>query len=164
MVRQLYNHPSVAVWCMHNEALFTADTSDERPLTKARQYGSAFGWNWNREVLDTRLKAVAEAEDSTRPVVRSSGEYAVPGVRAGTDTHFYYGWYPLYGNLRSWEAVVKRFPANIRFVTEFGAQSFPNLESCLKFMSGNLAQIDWNQLGGAASVSARDAGDLARLA
>lgn len=146
MVRQLYNHPSVAIWCMHNEAVSTTNTSDERPLTKVRQYSSAFGWNWNRAVLDTRLKAVAEAEDQTRPVVRSSGEYAVPGVRAGTDTHFYYGWYPLYGKLRSWEAVVKRFPANIRFVTEFGAQSFPNRESCLKFMHGDIAQIDWKYL------------------
>ncbi|MBC8161047.1 MAG: glycoside hydrolase, partial [Roseiflexaceae bacterium] len=147
MVRLLYNHPAIVIWCMHNEAHFTADTKDERAITKARQYATSLGWNWNREVLDTRLKRAAEQEDRSRPVVRSSGEYAIPGVRAGTDTHFYHGWYTVYGKLRQWEGVAKRFPANLRFVTEFGAQSFPNLESCVKFMDGEIDTIDWQHLG-----------------
>ena len=146
MVRLLYNHPSVVVWCMHNEARFTANTSDERAMTKARQYATSLGWNWNRDLMDTRLKQIAESEDRSRLVVRSSGEFAVPGVRAGTDTHFYYGWYTVYGRLRSWEGVAKTFPANLRFVTEFGAQSFPNLESCLRFMDADITKIDWQHL------------------
>lgn len=146
MVRQLYNHPSIAIWCMHNEAIYTADTSDERATTRARQYASALGFSWNRDVLDTQLKCTAEAEDATRPVVRSSGEYAIPGVRGGTDTHFYYGWYRVYGRLRDFETIIKRLPANIRFVTEFGAQSFPNYDSCVKFMDADIAKIDWQHL------------------
>ena len=146
MIRQLYNHPSVVIWCMHNEPFHSGDTTNTNPLVLLQTYSAAFGFTWNRDVLDTRLKQVAEAEDATRPVVRSSGEYAIPGVRSGTDTHFYYGWYTIYGRLRAFEAVAKRLPANIRFVTEFGAQSFPNEASCRKFMDGEIATIDWQHL------------------
>lgn len=146
MVRLLYNHPSVGIWCMHNEALYIAETSDESLLAKARLYSSTFGWNWNREVLDTRLKAVAEREDATRPVVRSSGEYAVPGVRDGTDTHFYFGWYDAYGPLEGWEPLISKLPKNARFVSEFGAQSFPNAASCARFMDADIAKVDWAHL------------------
>ena len=147
MVRLLANHPSIGIWCMHNEPVYTADTKDERLSTRARLYLSVFGWSWNRDVMDTELKRVAQAEDPARPVVRSSGEYAVPLARPGTDAHFYYGWYgAMYGPLRAWEPIVRRFSNNIRFVTEFGAQSFPNVESCARFMDADIAKIDWDRL------------------
>jgi beta-mannosidase len=147
MVRQLYNHPAVAIWCMHNEPLYTADTKDDRLSTRGRIYFSVFVWNWNRSVMDKQLQQIAREEDPTRPAVRSSNEYAVPLVRKGTDTHFYFGWYgEIYGSLRGFEAVARRFPDNIRFVTEFGAQSFPNAESSAKFMSADVEKIDWEHL------------------
>jgi beta-mannosidase len=146
MVELLYNHPSVVIWCMHNEPIYVVDLADERRLTKLRSYASVFIWSWNRDVMDTQLKRVAEKVDQTRPVVCSSGEYAVPFLRKGTDAHFYYGWFTIYGALRAWESVVRRFPDNIRFVTEFGAQSFPNLESCRKFIDTDIAKIDWEHL------------------
>src|SRR6266498_1762348 len=96
--------------------------------------------------MDTRLKQIAAAEDRTRMVVRASGEYAVPLRNDGTDTHFYFGWYMIYGQLRSWEPIIRRFPKNIRFVTEFGAQSFPNIESCAHFIDSDIRKIDWNSL------------------
>jgi beta-mannosidase len=146
MVQLLYNHPSIAVWCMHNEPIYTADTKDERISTRIRTYISVFVFSWNRDVLDTKLKAVAEQYDQTRMVVRASGEYDVPLLREGTDSHFYFGWYIVYGRLYSWPKIIKTFPRNIRFVTEFGAQSFPNLESSLKFIDGDIRQIDWQYL------------------
>lgn len=146
MVRLLNNHPSVAMWCMHNEPIYTADTKDERLSTRLRTYASVFIFSWNRDVMDTQLKQLVEAQDQTRPVVRSSGEYAVPLLRPGTDGHYYYGWYIVYGQLQSWPKIVRQFPNNIRFVTEFGAQSFPNLESSLKFMDADLTKIDWQHL------------------
>ena len=42
--------------------------------------------------------------------------------------------------------LIRRLPNNIRFVTEFGAQSFPNLESCVRFMDADIANIDWEHL------------------
>lgn len=146
MVRLLYNHPAVAIWCMHNEPLYNADTRDERITTFLRTYFSVFVWNWNRDVMDTQLKRVAEAEDRTRPVVRSSGEYAIPLWHRGTDTHFYFGWYLVYGHLPQFASVARWFPKNIRFVTEFGAQSFPNWESTTKFMAAEMTEVDWDKL------------------
>ncbi len=146
MIRLLYNHPSVVIWCMHNEPVFVTDTADETMLTRIRTYGSTFGFSWNRDVLDTRLKQIAEQEDQHRTVVRSSGELYLPRLKAGTDTHAYFGWYSAYGALAAAERVRARFPSNMRFVTEFGAQSFPNLESCLKFMPAEITRIDFDHL------------------
>ncbi|NJK80337.1 MAG: glycoside hydrolase [Chloroflexaceae bacterium] len=147
MVHQLYNHPSVVIWCMHNEPIFVADTNDETVPTRARTYASVFGFSWNRDVMDTALKRVAEREDPTRPVVRSSGEFYVPFVRDGTDAHAYFGWYATYGTLRDLENALRTvMKVNIRFVTEFGAQSFPNLESSLRFMSPAMQDIDIDYL------------------
>ncbi|MBC8077021.1 MAG: glycoside hydrolase, partial [Chloroflexales bacterium] len=142
MVRLLYNHPSVAIWCMHNEAVFIEDTGDESPRARWRTYASALGYNWNRSVLDTQLAQLAREEDPWRPVVRSSGELEIPGIREGTDSHAYFGWYASYGPLVLAERVMRRFPNNGRFVTEFGAQSFPNVESCLRFMHPDIRKLD----------------------
>ncbi len=146
MVRLLGNHPSVALWCMHNEPVYVVDTRDERVTTRMRTYASMFVFSWNRDVMDSELKRVVEREDGRRPVVRSSNEFPIPGIRAGTSTHFYYGWYKIYGRLEEWEPLIRRFPQLVRFVTEFGAQSFPNVESCVKFMDADIGRIDWQRL------------------
>ena len=134
MVRLLGSHPSVAVWCMHNEAVLIEDTADESLAARLRTYATGFGFNWNRDVMDTQLKAIVQAEDPTRPAIRSSGEMDVPYLRKGTDGHAYFGWYRTYGTLDDAEVMQRRFPANMSFVTEFGAQSFPNLESSRRFI------------------------------
>jgi beta-mannosidase len=145
MARLLYNHPALTIWCMHNEPLRVTDTADDTLLNQARVYVSVLFWNWNRDVLDNRIKRDVEAQDPTRPVVRASGEFAIPFLRAGTDSHFYMGWYSrVFGQLRNWEQLAQHLPDNIRFVSEFGAQSFPNAESCLKFMHSDPQKIDWN--------------------
>lgn len=146
MVRLLGAHPCIGIWCMHNEPVIIEDTSDESLLSRLRTYRTAFGFSWNRDVLDTQLKAIVEQEDPTRPAVRSSGEIDIPYVRRGTDAHVYFGWYRNYGTLDDAEVLRKRFPGNLAFVTEFGAQSFPNLESALKFMPPRLSDADIRRL------------------
>lgn len=138
MARLLGGHPSVGVWCMHNEPVVIEDTADESLLSRLRTFRVAFGFGWNRDVMDTQLKRVVEQEDPTRTVVRSSGEVDIPYLRKGTDAHAYFGWYRNYGTLADAETMHRRFPANLAFVTEFGAQSFPNLESSLRFMPAEL--------------------------
>ena len=64
MIRLLGNHPSVAVWCLHNEPIFITDTSDERIITGLRVYFSTFIWSWNRDVLDRRLATIARRLDT----------------------------------------------------------------------------------------------------
>src|SRR5690606_15082826 len=103
--------------------------------------------NWNRDVLDNQLKRDIAEQDPTRPVVRASGEFYIPLLHKGTDSHFYMGWYTrVFGPLSAWEKIAQRFPANIRFVSEFGAQSFPNRESCMKFMPSDPQQVDWEAM------------------
>ncbi len=144
MARMLYNHPALVIWCMHNEALYVTDTTADSLLTQARVYISVLFWNWNRDVLDRQIKRDVEEQDPTRSVVRSSGEFSIPFLRNGTDSHFYMGWYTrAFGPLRTWERLAHHLPNNIRFVSEFGAQSFPNLESCLKFMHEDPQKTDW---------------------
>jgi beta-mannosidase len=175
MARLLGGHPSVAVWCMHNEAVVIEDTADESLLARLRTYRSAFSFSWNRDVMDTQLKAIVEQEDPTRPVIRSSGELDLPYVRKGTDAHAYFGWYRSYGTLADAESMLQRFPANMAFVTEFGAQSFPNLESSLRFVPERLDEaairrleerhsfqgeimghwVPWRELGALAEVVER---------
>jgi beta-mannosidase len=131
---------------MHNEPVYVVDTRDERLITRLRTYASMFIFSWNRDVMDSELKRVVEREDGKRPVVRSSNEFPIPGIRKGTSTHFYYGWYKIYGRLEAWEPLIRRFPQLVRFVTEFGAQSFPNVESCVRFMDADIRRIDWQHL------------------
>ncbi len=146
IVRTLYNHPSIATWCMHNEPLMITDTADNSLLARLLVYSSSFGYSWNRDVLDNRLKQMVAQEDPYRPAVRSSGEFQVPLVRHATDTHFYFGWYGAYGPLPQFEQIRQYAPDNIRFVTEFGAQSFPNSESSKRFMPADPAAIDYTYL------------------
>ncbi len=146
MVRLLGSHPSVAVWCMHNEAVLIEDTADESLMARLRTYATGFGFTWNRDVMDTQLKEIVQADDTTRPVIRSSGEMDVPYLRRGTDGHAYFGWYRTYGSIDTAEVMQRRFPANMSFVTEFGAQSFPNLESSQRFIHEPLEETEITRL------------------
>lgn len=146
MARLLYNHPSIAIWTCHNEPIYLVETDDETPTEVLKTIGTLFFWGWNRNVLDVALKKAVEAIDRTRAVNKSSGEPWTPWQQGG-DTHFYFGWYRFQGkSMFKFDTVRRRFPNNLHFVTEFGAQSFPNLESCRKFMAEELHRIDWQGL------------------
>lgn len=142
MVRQIYNHPSVAIWCTHNEPGIQPEPNGRRWWWVAKTLFSLQFYNWNRDRLDTQLKRRVEELDDSRFVVRSSGEWRVPVLRKGTDSHVYYGWYRRPDPAKKLEGLAKR----LSFVTEFGAQSFPNYESSTRFMAKELAQIDWRRL------------------
>ncbi len=146
VIRSLYNHPSIGIWCMHNEPIALIETSDHGLRSILRAGIASYVYSWDRNVLDTRLKQVAGRTDPTRPVIRASGKWALPWMR-DTDSHFYFGWYKAYdGPKRRFEFLKRIFPSVVQFVTEFGAQSFPNLESAVKFMDPDIARIDWKRL------------------
>jgi beta-mannosidase len=142
MVKHLYNHPSVAVWCMHNEPGILPEPQGARWPWVAKTLFALLFHNWNRDKLDSKLKQRVEGLDDTRFVVRSSGEWRVPLLRKGTDSHIYYGWYRGQDPAEKLEGLAKR----LHFVTEFGAQSFPNYESSIRFMAQDLEEIDWGRL------------------
>src|SRR5687768_17494495 len=68
------HHPSVALWCGHNEP-FRSGSAASRLLP-----------TWNKDVLDRSVARALSRSDPTRPVVDHSG--VLPGVvRSGTDSH-----------------------------------------------------------------------------
>jgi beta-mannosidase len=153
MVELLYNHPSVVVWCMHNEPIWQEVQGYHNSYfvwrinwSTIKYIWNRFIYSWDREVLDSQLKRVVRHLDPSRPAVRASGEIALPLFRRGTDTHFYFGWYAAYGPKRSFELVRRFFKRNLRFVTEFGAQSFPNEENLRRFLPSDLKQVDWEEV------------------
>lgn len=153
MIDLLFHHPSIAIWCMHNEPFWIAETTEALAARRTflrwnflRMLWSLFVFSWNREIMDSRLKRLAMRVDPTRFVVRSAGEWSLGLWRGGTDGHHYHGWYPASGPLRAFDNLHHRSSKDIRFVTEFGAQSFPNYESSIKFMDPDLEKIDWRHL------------------
>lgn len=142
MVGQLYNHPSIVVWCTHNEPGIEPEPSGRRWEWIAKTLFSLQFHNWNRDSLDKQLKRRVEELDDTRFVVRSSGEWRVPLLREGTDSHLYYGWYRSQDPEKKLEDLAKK----LHFVTEFGAQSFPNYDSSTRFIDTELSRVDWDHL------------------
>jgi beta-mannosidase len=121
----LGHHPSIAIWCGHNEPVAVA--VDIGPggrvsaATKARFLAGQILPTRNKTALDRSIRRTLEKADSSRPVVAHSG--VLPHPAWGTDSHFYFGWY--HGEERDFPAMMARFPILARFVSEFGAQAVP---------------------------------------
>jgi beta-mannosidase len=112
----LGHHPSLAVWCGHNEPLAITHPARRRQFL-ARQFLPT----WNKSILDRSIHRALEKADGSRPVVAHSG--VLPHPAWGTDSHLYYGWY--LGEEREFPTVLARVPVLARFVSEFGAQAVP---------------------------------------
>lgn len=127
-VGMLAHHPSVAIWCGHNEPLAIAGTDlDDDPVTLLRTAGRFIVGNelptWNRTILDRSIARSLRRADGTRPVIPHSGIWPHLPKLDGTDTHIYFGWY--HGDERDLPRFLATVPRMARFVTEFGAQSVP---------------------------------------
>jgi len=121
MVWLLGSHPSIALWSCQNEPA---------PLKS----------DWNVKTLDTELKRILTLTDPTRPVNLASG------LILETDGHLYLGWYISEPDQLPKLLKMPMFKRLIIFVTEFGAQAFPNYENAIKFMDADLSKIIWPDL------------------
>jgi beta-mannosidase len=143
-VKLLSHHPSVIVWCGHNE-----------PLSIAVEPGAEFDarlalrWlagqqlpTWNRSVLDRAIKRTLESADGTRPVIAHSGALPHLPLLDGTDAHLYFGWY--WGEAAQLPAFLARWPRLARFVSEFGAQAVP--EDAAFCEPERWPDLDWDGL------------------
>ena len=123
----LGHHPSVAIWCGHNEPI-AIDVEPGQPLeAKRRAVAKLVAGlelpSWNKSVLDRSIRSALAKRDSTRPVIAHSG--IPPGPFAGgTDSHLYFGWY--HGDERDLPRFLAGWPRMARFVSEFGAQAVPD--------------------------------------
>lgn len=128
----LGHHPSIVLWCGHNEP--PAKTMGD--FVVGQQLPT-----WNKSVVDASIRRAFERADNTRPVIAHSG--VLPHVgNAGTDTHLYFGWY--YGDERDFPAWVRRVPRLARFVSEFGSQAIPDSDDFMG--SERWPDLDWTRL------------------
>jgi beta-mannosidase len=122
----LGHHPSLALWCAHNEPVAVDVPPEPGPppaRTVARFIAGQQLPTWNRTILDRRLRRTLKGADPSRRVRRSSGVLPhLPALDAG-DSHLYFGWY--WGDERDLPDTARRMPSLVRFVSEFGAQAVP---------------------------------------
>jgi beta-mannosidase len=151
----LGHHPSIAVWCGHNEPM-AIDTGaaggGNTPATRHTAFRMVRAQQlptWNKTVLDASIKRALAKADGTRPVVAHSGVAPHPPQFDGTDSHLYFGWY--WGDERDLPGFARTLPRMVRFVSQFGAQAVPAADA-----SGDGAafceperwpDLDWRRLG-----------------
>jgi beta-mannosidase len=144
----LGHHPSIAVWCGHNEPIAIEDTewTDSRAGKARLAARVAAGQqlpSWNKTLLDGSIKRALEKADGTRPVVAHSGVLPHPPRFDGTDAHLYFGWY--FGEERAFSGFLRAMPRMARFVSEFGAQAVPSGD--VAFMEPERwPDLDWERL------------------
>jgi beta-mannosidase len=142
-VEQLGHHPSIAVWCGHNEPLaLDLEPGGDMARAAIAFMGGQQLPTWNKSVLDRSIARALRRTDLTRPVVPHSG--VLPHVGGGgTDTHVYFGWY--HGQERQFAGFCRAVPRMARFVSEFGAQAVPD---AAEFMEPERwPDLDWAHLG-----------------
>ncbi len=142
LVDLLGHHPSVVVWCGHNEPYPGPPLEPDDKTAKWRNRAQLLLPSWNKDVLD-RSVARALRQDPTRPIVTHSGVPPGP-LRDGTDSHLYFGWY--LGTMGDMAAVLRRWPRLARFVSEFGAQAVPQSADFME--PDRWPDLDWDRLQG----------------
>jgi beta-mannosidase len=119
MIDRYYDHPSILVWCMHNESPHSMSWMKKKDAQQNAK-------------LDEELFAVAKQSDPAR----------IPHSDSGSgDGHSYTGWYVFQiGDL------VHDMPKE-RYITEFGAEGLPALETLRAMFDGDTlwpdTPLDW---------------------
>jgi beta-mannosidase len=148
-VELLGHHPSIAIWCGHNEPMAIENEpdmwGDPKALRRMAVRAAAAQQlpTWNKTVLDRSIKRALERGDGTRPVVAHSGVVPHPPLLDGTDSHLYFGWY--HGDERDLPRFLRALPRLARFVTEFGAQAVPTDAAFCE--PERWPDLDWDRLG-----------------
>lgn len=115
MVDVLGHHPSIVVWCAHDDP--AGDGGRPAPVWSRRQQLPS----WNRTVLDAWVKRAIETADESRPVIAHSGVAPHLPQIDGTDSHLFFGWH--YGAAADLSGFAGGVPRMVRFVSAFGARS-----------------------------------------
>jgi beta-mannosidase len=142
----LGHHPSVIVWCGHNEPLALDVEPGWGSARPSARLAAGFALRqtlptWNKTVLDRSIRRALEKADPSRPVVAHSG--VLPHPAWGTDTHLYFGWY--HGEEREFPDALARLPKLAEFVSEFGAEAVPETADFME--PQQWPDLDWERLG-----------------
>ncbi|MFQ5556674.1 MAG: glycoside hydrolase family 2 protein [Acidimicrobiales bacterium] len=136
----LGHHPSIVVWCAHDEPFARPERPSPTPPIVGQQRPS-----WNRTVLDRSLKRVFERTDGSRPVVAHTAVPPHLPTLDGTTSHLWFGWRG--GRAADLAAALARVPRMGRFISAFGAASVdPDA------IDDRWPGIDWEHLGRACAA------------
>jgi len=141
----LGHHPSVALWCGHDEplAIDVVPGQGHRPASGRRALTAQQLPTWNKTVLDRSIKRALARHDDSRPVIAHSGVIPHPPALDGTDGHLSFGW--AQGDERDLPGFARLVPRMVRFVSGFGAQAVPETDSFLE--PERWPDLDWDRLG-----------------
>jgi len=124
-VDQLGHHPSIAVWCAHDDPAPAAEPrvrSAGASMVRTLLHHQAP--SWNRTILDRWVRRAFESADETRTVVTHSGVAPNPTEIDGSASHLFFGW--SHGKEADLGGFAAAVPRMVQFVSEFGAQSVPD--------------------------------------
>lgn len=148
LVDKLGHHPSIAIWCAHDDptgrpagADILADPKGFRRW-KRRQLIAQELPSWNRSVLDRTVARAFRNADPSRPVIPHSGVLPHPPLSEGTDAELWLGWER--GDERDLVTLGRRIPGLLRFVSGIGAQSVPETDWILD--PDAWPELDWERL------------------
>ena len=145
MVDLLSHHPSVAVWCIHDEPFRRPTTPQVTPPVMGQQRPS-----WNRAVLDTSIRRVLQRTDGSRPIVAHTAVPPHLPQLDGTTSHLWFGWHDF--RAADLGAAIARVPRMGRFVSAFGAATIdPDLP---ELASPRWPALDWDHLAAAVGAPA----------
>jgi beta-mannosidase len=138
-VDALGHHPSIVVWCGHDEPfpIRAPGASRSGSIAAAKWVSHQALPSWNKTVLDRSVRRALLRSDPTRPTVAHSGRLPHPG--GGTDSHLYLGWRA--GRAGDLGRVAATWPAAARFVSELGAQAVP--DSTAFMVPASWPELDW---------------------
>jgi len=140
----LGHHPSIVVWCGHNEPVamdVAAAHESDRAVTPAYVAAQELP-TWNRTILDRSVRRAFERADGSRPVVAHSGVVPHPPRLSGSTSHLWFGWY--YGEAADLAGFAATIPRMVQFVGEFGAQAVPEDASFME--PERWPDLDWERL------------------
>lgn len=142
----LGHHPSVVVWCGHDEPA-AVDPPERGGTGLARSLVAQLTTGWSGPGLDRSVRRALERADGSRPVVAHSGVLPLPA--GGSDTHLSLGWDA--GDERELPELLASWPVLARFVGSFGTPAAPLGAEFLD--PTRWPDLDWDALGSALGVN-----------
>ncbi len=143
----LGHHPSIALWCGHDEPVAvdvepgTVPRGLSRGRLAARYTALQAVPTWNKSILDRAVSRALRNADRSRPVLPHAG--VLPGVISGSSaTHLWLGWH--YGDERDLPELARTVPNLVRFVAAFGAQALPLHDDLAD--PATWPDLDWDRL------------------
>ena len=147
----LGHHPSVAVWCAHDEPFPRSRRPSATPAAVSR-----LGPSWNRDVLDRRLGRVLSRCDGSRPVVHHTGVPPHFPSLEGTTSQLWFGLHG--GRAADLAPTLARVPTMGQFVSAFGTPVRADQPEVVKTTVEILRRLKYRPTGGFLLHALADAG------